>query len=87
MNNKIFTMVGLSLLVLGGCAQPETLSSDFGDAVRHNMAAQVVNPAPRHSTAPPEMDGGRAAIARGRYQAGMVKEPKADSTRKSGSPK
>lgn len=83
MSNKFIAMAGLSLLVLGGCAPPDSLSPDFGNSVRHNMAAQVVNPTPRASTAAPEMDGGRAALAHQRYQVGRVKEPKPESTRKS----
>lgn len=40
-------LVLLAALALAACADPhEPLSRDFGNAVRANMAAQVVNPNP-----------------------------------------
>ncbi|MFA5110163.1 MAG: hypothetical protein WC443_02030 [Desulfobaccales bacterium] len=36
--------LGVALLWLAGCYPPSALEQDFGHAVRHNMAQQVVNP-------------------------------------------
>lgn len=74
MSNKLIAIASLSLLTLSGCAQPEYLSSDFGNAVRQNMAVQVVNPTPPVSSKAPEMEGSRAAAAHDRYEAVPPKE-------------
>jgi hypothetical protein len=36
--------LGLALLGLAGCYPPSALEMDYGNAVRHNIAQQVVNP-------------------------------------------
>jgi len=37
--------LGLALLGLAGCYPPSALEMDYGNAVRNNIAQQVVNPA------------------------------------------
>ena len=36
--------LGLALLMLAGCYPPSALEMDYGNAVRNNIAQQVVNP-------------------------------------------
>jgi hypothetical protein len=36
--------LGLALLTLAGCYPPSALEMDYGNAVRSNVAQQVVNP-------------------------------------------
>ena len=63
-------------LSTAGCESKQHLSSDFGNAVNHNMSLQIVNPDPVY-LAPevPDFDGVRAAGAIERYKTGTVIEP------------
>lgn len=36
--------LGVALLALAGCYPPSALETDYGNAVRNNVAQQVVNP-------------------------------------------
>jgi type IV pilus biogenesis protein CpaD/CtpE len=64
----------LVALGLAGCADPhEPLSPDFGNYVRANIAAQVVNPAPK--TGGWESDGERIEKAIRRYHTNTVYPP------------
>ncbi len=68
---RIIAAVVVGLAVLTACeTEPRmTLSPDFGNTVRHNMAVHIINP-PRlgkETTAVP-MDGVRAMGAIDRYQ-------------------
>lgn len=53
-----------------------TLGADFGNAVAHNAAQQIIDPLPRTATtgAPP-LDGHRARLALERYERGAVVAP------------
>ena len=82
-------MLMLAAVVLTGCARGEadvtptvgSLGADFGNAVRHNIAVQVVDPMPAIADGgPPPLDGNRAAAAIGRYQNGAVRELLIEST-------
>lgn len=65
-----------ALALMAACAPIDQPSPGFGDAVRHNIAAQVVNPDPHPlDLPPPELDGERARDAIDRYRAGKVKRP------------
>lgn len=78
---KVFLTGGLAIascLVAAGCesvTEPKLyLSPDFGNAVRHNMAVQTVNPeASAGITEPPMLDGNRANMAITEYQGGKTK--------------
>ncbi len=74
----IIAAVVLGLAVLTACeTEPRmTLSPDFGNTVRHNIAVHVINPPSlgKATTALP-MDGVRALGAIDRYQKGEVIEP------------
>lgn len=51
-------------------------SADFGNAIRANMATQVVDPAPVYAADPPKIDGQVILGAYGRYRTDKVKPPK-----------
>lgn len=56
-----------------GCAT----DTGLGNAVRQNMAAQVIDPDPQHRGTPMEAGSGdRAALAMWRYRKGRVLDPK-----------
>lgn len=60
-------------LATAGCAT----DTGLGNAVRQNMAAQVIDPDPQHSGTPVEAGSGdRAALAMWRYRKGRVLDPK-----------
>ena len=73
------TILGLGLLVsLAGCdtGPREPLGTGFGNAIQHNMAAQIIAPEPRLATdTPAALDGQRSAGAIKRYEKGEVIEP------------
>lgn len=75
-----FELATFTLLALAACAPQPTISPDFGASVRHNMAAQIINPEPRPAEAPPGQDGARAQSAIERYRAGKVTKPASMST-------
>lgn len=69
-------MVLPPLLAMAACVAPDETPTAFGDAVRHNMAVQLVNPAPPAAAAElPENDGARAGRAMQRYQEYKVFPP------------
>ncbi|HYD29645.1 MAG TPA: hypothetical protein VEB64_02140 [Azospirillaceae bacterium] len=76
-------VLAVILPAVAGCGTQayEPLSADFGNAVRHNMAVQVVNPdPPAASDAAPTGSGARAALAYNRYETGKVVKPQTMST-------
>jgi len=85
---RIFTAVVIGLAMLTACeTEPRmTLSPDFGNAVRHNMAVHIINPPSlgKATTALP-MDGVRALGAIDRYQKHEVIEPEEVKTTDQGS--
>lgn len=79
----------LSLTLLLPACDPalrnEPLNPTFGNAVRHNMSVQIVNPEAGSGPATPtDMNGKRATDAYGRYSAGAVKAPEGESPGKDG---
>lgn len=83
-----FLKIGITVvacLIVVGCdtyVKPKKpLSEDFGNATRHNMAVQIVNPeASAGITAPPTMDGNRANAAMEQYQTGKTEAVEAIKT-------
>ena len=81
-------MLGVVLvagIAVAGCdnvTKPKTtLSPSFGNAVRQNMAVQIVNPeASADIKEAPNLDGIRANTAVTEYQTGTVKETEEIST-------
>jgi hypothetical protein len=62
-------------LTLAGCTA-QHLSSDFGVALRQDLAAQIADPDARYMGDPaPGSNGSRVSLAQKRYQAGAVIAP------------
>jgi type IV pilus biogenesis protein CpaD/CtpE len=73
------TVLVLAPLALAGCgpnADPwaPTTAVNFGEAVRHNMAVQIVDPEPGDLN-PPQSDADRTLLMIGRYKTGRVTPP------------
>jgi type IV pilus biogenesis protein CpaD/CtpE len=63
-------------LALAACTTPaNTPRPEFGQAVRNNMAAQIIDPNPPADMALPPSDGVRRALMIQRYQADEVETP------------
>jgi hypothetical protein len=72
-------LAGVGLLA-AGCADNRQLSddmraSDFGHAVKEDMAAQIADPDAVYRGAPPPSSGDRAALAQTRYKTDKVTPP------------
>lgn len=80
------TLLPVILLAVGsGCENASPLGKDFGNAVRHNMAVQIINPSPDYTgRGPPGLSGMRAARALERYEKGEVIKPKVVPTSEAG---
>lgn len=65
------------LPALAGCMHnyPGPPASNFGDANRMTMAAQVVDPDPQYDTLNPPTSGEHAGQAAERYRKDAVKQP------------
>lgn len=76
------SLLTLAFMFLGACSErysePIKLTP-HGDAVRQNMAAQIISPVP--SAHPPgSSDAARAVLGVEAYRTGEVKDPTAQST-------
>ncbi len=69
--------IALALPALAACehAYPGPAASEFGDANRATMAAQVVDPDPQYDTLNPPTSGEHAGQAAERYRTDKVKQP------------
>ncbi len=79
-NPKVLTF--LAPLLLAACAEryEQPISyTPHGNAIRTNMAAQIINPTPPAPRVPVS-DAARAALAIERYRTDEVKDPTAQST-------
>ena len=66
----------LAGLVLAACNTPANAPRpEFGQAVRNNMAAQIIDPNPPADMALPPSDGVRRSLMIERYQADEVESP------------
>lgn len=74
--------IGAAILLLTACDHPaeRPLSPNFGDAVRQNLQAQIINPAPPSDLLPSTMSGERAASAMQRYREHRVIPPSHQSS-------
>jgi hypothetical protein len=69
--------LGLALLGLAGCYPPSALEMDYGNAVRSNVAQQVVNPRAGFNPKPAVgLSPQAAANAMERYDKTFKEEPK-----------
>lgn len=67
------TVGGISL---AGCMETISGNDNFGEAVRHNMALQIIDPNPSYKgEAVPGGNGARTAVAQERYQTDKVEAP------------
>ena len=77
---RIFKILAIAVvpIALAACENPtqpkHVLHPSFGDAVRHNMAVQIINPDGHPDLTPSAMDGARAAGAVERYRTGKTAE-------------
>ena len=63
-------------LVLAACTGPaNTPRPEFGQAVRNNMTAQIIDPNPPENMELPPSDGVRRSLMIQRYQADEVESP------------
>lgn len=70
-------VIAAALLLLPACAP---VDAGLGNAVRQNVAAQVIDPDPQYRGTPIEAGSGdRAALAMRRYREGRVIEPRPNS--------
>jgi type IV pilus biogenesis protein CpaD/CtpE len=68
-------------LALAACTTPaNTPRPEFGQAVRNNMAAHIIDPNPPETMALPPSDGVRRALMIQRYQADEVETPALPTT-------
>ena len=84
MNTRIARTVRLGLAVaaagaLAGCSTTNRNGSledtTMGEALRQTMAAQVIDPDPRHAAPDPVTSAEKAVQAVERYRKGTVKQP------------
>lgn len=76
---KTVTFVNfVALVTLSACAYDRPVGLDspqFGESVRHNVAASTVNPAAPTDRAPLTFDAQRASVGQGRYVNDTVEPP------------
>jgi type IV pilus biogenesis protein CpaD/CtpE len=78
---KTKTLILLGGLALAGCSTPaDAPRPEFGEAVRNNMAAQIIDPAPPANMELPPSDGVRRALMIQRYQHDKVETPSEPTT-------
>jgi type IV pilus biogenesis protein CpaD/CtpE len=66
----------VAALVLAACSTPaNTPRPEFGQAVRNNMAAHIIDPNPPENMELPPSDGVRRSLMIERYQADEVETP------------
>ena len=81
-------LAGALLLVVAGCAEKGAVLgpplSVFGEANRHTLAAQIIDPDPQYETLDPATSAEHAAQAVERYRKDQVKRPERVSSRTTG---
>ena len=86
MSIRLLLIASLAPIALAACENPMepkyTLSPAFGDAVRHNMAVQILNPEGNPDLTPPAMNGQRAAEVIEQYETSKTKPVVQQSTSK-----
>jgi type IV pilus biogenesis protein CpaD/CtpE len=73
---NIRATVVLASLLLAACNTPANAPRpEFGEAVRNNMTAQIIDPNPPENMELPPSDGVRRSLMIERYQADEVESP------------
>ena len=71
--------LGVAVVTVAGCTfpmQPADQYPGYGDAVTHNMAVHIVDPAPAGAeNTSIDLHGARANVLMERYESGTVLEP------------
>jgi hypothetical protein len=83
MRHKSLLLSTVLVAALSGCSMDNQtpMAEDFGNAVRHNIRAQTIDPEPAHATAgAPALDGHIAGGAYTRYATDKVKQPRPEKT-------
>lgn len=77
MRTKKILLLGAAMSLLSGCQTTMDETSEvFGQAVRHNIAAQTIEPTPEQKqNTYIRPDSQRMALARERYRKDEVEEP------------
>ncbi len=70
--DRRFAAAAMAALIAAGCSPTD---ATFGNAVRHTMAAQVVDPDPQYENPVPTTEGAKGAAAVERYRTDKVKQP------------
>jgi len=80
MRIAIFLTAGV--FSLAACADTQApLNAGFGDAYKHNIAVQVVDPEPANAgSGAPALEGERARVAIDRYRGSKVLIPESTTT-------
>lgn len=77
--------IAVTLLGLAACSEPGQPGPGFGEAVRNNMAAQIIPPPLRAEPyEPTDLNGARAEDAFTRYETGKVTQPATTATTTTG---
>jgi hypothetical protein len=81
-NLRKASLVALLPVLASGCTHtyPGPPASEFGEANRLTMAAQVVDPDPQYDTLNPPTSGEHAGQAAERYRTDKVKQPVRQTT-------
>ncbi len=78
---KTQALILLAGLTVASCNTPaDKPLPEFGEAVRSNMAAHIIDPVPPESMELPPADGVRRSIAIQRYQVDKVETPREPTT-------
>ena len=78
---KTQALILLAGFTLAGCNTPADLPRpEFGEAVRSNMAAHIIDPTPPESMELPPADGVRRSLMAQRYQVDKVETPREPTT-------
>lgn len=78
---KTQALILLAGLTLAGCNTPADMPRpEFGEAVRTNMAAHIIDPTPPESMEVPPAEGVRRSLMMQRYQLDQVETPREPTT-------
>jgi hypothetical protein len=78
-NIKLLSLIG-ALFLLTGCGEAGQGPSQFGNSVRQNIAAQIVNPGAAEENGSLTYNGERSALAQKHYTLDTVEKAKAPKT-------
>jgi len=80
MKKTTYVALALSLFLLVGCSTAGEAPPHFGNSVRQNIAAQIINPDAPDTNSAPVHEGTRTSVAQGRYISDTVEKPETTTT-------